>query len=431
MGSPDRDSGLSEEIIRPRDVFAEIRSAMLDDEAEPSYILPVAQDRFIPVSRAAIVDDLTSREELPPRERAAFADVTHIINMLFHYRLHSVQEALKRSYLPLAPKGDLFVGQALSGSERQALEAEVIERLDRLLRQANYVRLTSDELTHIFAQPSPFSVQVEVNPDDYDVLHCYYRGLRVEQVTRRGKLPPFRPRVVSWPTFARVTLIIRERGEDRLLLKLFCDVPQSALEMLLPRCRLSMKRSDRWQLAAIGASAVAGGAGIIHSAMAAATSAWLVLGMGGIWAGKVALGVRRARERYNANLISKLYYANLANNNGVIQELVDLAEEEESKEAILAYYFLRRAGGRLNMERLDQEIEAYLKTRFQATCDFETDDGIRKLVEDGLATIDEDGCTVTSVDCRQACELLDAQWDSLFGKTRTAERFASLAETPV
>ena len=42
-----------------------------------------------------------------------------------------------------------------------------------------------------------------------------------------------------------------------------------------------------------------------------------------------------------------LYFRNLVNNTGVFYSLIDAAEEEESKEAFLAYYFLHTAEGSL------------------------------------------------------------------------------------
>ena len=42
-------------------------------------------------------------------------------------------------------------------------------------------------------------------------------------------------------------------------------------------------------------------------------------------------------------LADSLYFKNLDNNAGVFHHLVDAAEEEEFKEAVLAYYFLLTA----------------------------------------------------------------------------------------
>ena len=394
---------------------------MNDGSLDAQRLAHDTRDRFIPVPRSAIVAELAARTELPFAERSAFAEFARLLTALIHDRFHARQESLKAAYLPIAPKSDLIIERAHAREKRAALEREVLERIERLLVEANYIELGRNALEAIFVAPPPFPIQVLVDFDDYDVLRCYYRGFKIVEEVSRSRKPPFKREVRHVPTYARVLLAIRERDDERLLLKLFCDVPQSALEMLLPRRRLSMGRSDRWQLAAIGGSAVAGGAGLIHSAMFAANSGWLLMGMGGVWATKVALGVRRTRERYVANLLSRLYYANLANNVGVIQELVDLAEEEECKETLLAFYFLRRAGGVLPMAELDAQIEAFLSERFGAVCDFEIEDGVRKLVEEGIAELDADGQTVRAVDAARACELLDAHWDSLFWKKRSPE----------
>ena len=52
-------------------------------------------------------------------------------------------------------------------------------------------------------------------------------------------------------------------------------------------------------------------------------------------------GYLQTKERYQLSLTESLYYKNLDNNAGVLMRLIDEAEEQENREALLAYYFLR------------------------------------------------------------------------------------------
>jgi hypothetical protein len=61
--------------------------------------------------------------------------------------------------------------------------------------------------------------------------------------------------------------------------------------------------------------------------------------------------------------------------------MIDMAEAEESKEALLAYLFLSASKKRLSKEELDKQIEAYMLERYKIPMDFEVDDGVRKLLE--------------------------------------------------
>ena len=80
----------------------------------------------------------------------------------------------------------------------------------------------------------------------------------------------------------------------------------------------------------------------------------------------------------------------MANNASVIFQLVDEAEEEECKEALLAYYFLLAAGEPLPAKTLDEQIEHWFLQRWQYRLDFEISDALAKLERLGLARRDND-----------------------------------------
>ncbi len=50
-------------------------------------------------------------------------------------------------------------------------------------------------------------------------------------------------------------------------------------------------------------------------------------------------GYLQTKQKYQLNLTESLYYQNLDNNAGVISRLLDEAEEQENREAVLAYTF--------------------------------------------------------------------------------------------
>ena len=108
-----------------------------------------------------------------------------------------------------------------------------------------------------------------------------------------------------------------------------------------------------------------------------------------------------------------LYFRNLDNDAGVFHHLLDSAEEEEVKEAVLAYHFLRTAERPLTAAELDQRIEEWFTRRWDAAFDFEVDDGVGKLRR--LRLVDDDGhgrLTAEALD--EAKGRLDQVWDDLF-----------------
>jgi hypothetical protein len=113
------------------------------------------------------------------------------------------------------------------------------------------------------------------------------------------------------------------------------------------------------------------------------------------------------------SLSENLYFRNLDNDAGVFHHLLDAAEEEESKEAVLAYHFLRTAADPLTSAELDGRIEEWFARRWEATLDFEVDDGVGKLRR--LKLVDDAGQgRLAAVPLDEALRRLDEAWDDLF-----------------
>jgi hypothetical protein len=111
-------------------------------------------------------------------------------------------------------------------------------------------------------------------------------------------------------------------------------------------------------------------------------------------------------------LADNLYFKNLDNNAGVFYHLIDAAEEEEFKEAVLAYYFLLTVKRPLTQKALDQRIENWLADRWDCQIDFEIGDAIQKLQRLKLITAEND--YLRSVPLNSAKQQLDTIWDNYF-----------------
>ena len=81
------------------------------------------------------------------------------------------------------------------------------------------------------------------------------------------------------------------------------------------------------------------------------------------------------------NLTKHLYYQNLDNNSGVFFRLLDEAEEQEFREAALAYFLLWKyaEGTGWSERRVDEVAEEYLQEVTGIDIDFEVDDALAKL----------------------------------------------------
>ena len=116
-------------------------------------------------------------------------------------------------------------------------------------------------------------------------------------------------------------------------------------------------------------------------------------------------------------LTQNLYFKNLDNNAGVFHRLANDAEEEESKEAILAYTVLLTSPQPMSKAELDQAIENWFESRWDCKIDFEIEDALNKLLNLGLLNETDAGLTAVSLD--EGIRILDQRWDNYFVPDRS------------
>jgi hypothetical protein len=114
--------------------------------------------------------------------------------------------------------------------------------------------------------------------------------------------------------------------------------------------------------------------------------------------------------RYQKQLADTVYFRNLANNAGVIDLLVGAGEDQDAKEALLAYWALRK--GPLSKAEIDHAAEAFLREQFKLEINFEVHDALEKLERLGLVA--RNGNAYQAVAPAEALARLDAAWDGLF-----------------
>jgi hypothetical protein len=125
------------------------------------------------------------------------------------------------------------------------------------------------------------------------------------------------------------------------------------------------------------------------------TLAAAVAGFGGI-ALRQATNFLNQRTRYMVVLAQNLYFHAMADNRGVMTLLADRAAEEDIKEEMLLYSVLAKE--RVNIATLrhvDEAIEQYLATTFGIDVDFDVDDALARLKQEGIVTELPDGTLET------------------------------------
>ena len=196
-----------------------------------------------------------------------------------------------------------------------------------------------------------FSLQVSVNQNSYDVLRFWALGKHLPEtkvpwyqsvptrlfyrITKRPQPPPLE-------YYRRVVVAVRSKGYKKLILKMFKEIPTGALEHLLPDGKIQMSKFDQ---SFLGATIAIGSLTILIKGvtfLADIKVQWtlIVASITGLLGLRGWNSYKNRRTKYMSQLSSTLYFKNIANNRGLLTLLVDRAQDESFKEALLTYTFL-------------------------------------------------------------------------------------------
>ena len=398
--------------------------------------------RFIPYRRQDLVEMCLRDAELGA-EQENFRLLANMLAHIFHFEFQRVIEALKNAYADLDPDQDTRQVDLPGAGDSTAF----VDLLDALLEKANYERIGEAELNQALNESSLFRIRLQVDFADFSEVSLFARG----QSIRSETLPTWfglRSRRIEFINYDRVVVYLKIRDDYQnaardysycrsgaTLLRLFRNVPRADLEMLFPNTQVRMRLIDKLL---IGVPALVSGGIVLTTKLGA--SMVLLGSLFGYWlglhseptelnqarvmvllAGAAALAgylwkqfsnFRNRKIQFMQALTQNLYFKNLDNNAGVFHRLVNDAEEEESKEALLAYYFLLVSPRALHKDELDRHIEDWFRDAWNCELDFEIDDALRKLHSLGLVEESASGLQAVAID--QGIRLLDQRWDNYF-----------------
>ncbi len=353
-------------------------------------------EHFIPLRKAELVDRLCAQPGFAEADRDGFRRLCQLLDATLHFEYHAHFEKLKTAYAPFDPDTDTQSLEALSADERQSRIDLLFKGFDWLLERANFRELSRADLEHALQAVSDRGLSLEVDFEFFDRLEMFSRGDAVCTIKRRRWQRLWRTEEICVPVFQRLVVIFRlKEGKPNtrnldtsdVFIKLFKDIPKMDLEMLLPGTRVKMSLKDRVKIImpTVSGLAVSIYKAVKGALLAAAAGVYGILAVLGVTCGygvRSFYGYLQTKQKYQLNLTESLYYQNLDNNAGVLSRLLDEAEEQENREAVLAYYFLWRQPDKAgcSADELDRRIEAYLSALLKRPVDFEVDDALAKLV---------------------------------------------------
>lgn len=408
-----------------------------------------SRNRFIPFRKADIIEMCINDSRLSKHDQNLFRQFCHILGSLIHFEFHHQVEMLKDCYSPFNPDADTRLNYDYSEKEKKTLQKQLVDSLTAILNAANFQKITKTDLEEALKEESLFKIRLRVDFNDFEEVIFYHRGESTKEETLLKffglKKEPFK-----FTNYDRVMIYIKFKEDDYFkaknkknlyftpgstIIKLFQNVPKADLEMLFPNSEVRMKTIDKL---IIGIPAVVSGVVVIATKLGA--SILLIASVISFWLGltkkevkieqqhliALALGLatlggflfkqinkfKNRKIKFMKALSDNLYFKNLDNNTGVFHHLVDTAEEEEFKEAILAYYFLLVEDRDLTITELDETVERWFENKHNFKINFEIDDALQKLERWNLVSQDKN--IIRRKNLNDALQQLDNIWDNYF-----------------
>lgn len=389
-------------------------------------------ENFIPLRKADLRQRLVGDPVLSAAQREQFEQFCRLLEAAVHYDYAQLLEQLKDCYAPFDPDADTRRRGRLSDAERDERADDFFDAFIDMVDRANYQAVPHEQLTAALDQASAFGVNLVVDFGVFQRLEIFARG----STTARKRLPwswlRWSSRTVEVPIYQRLVLAFRLKEHARLgpqvdtdtiYLKLFKDIPKPDLEMLLPGTQVRMSWLDQGKIVL---PTLSGLALAVHKIIAGVgvfvfTGIYSVLALLGLVGGTIGYGVRsffaylNTKDKYQLSLTRSLYFQNLDNNAGVMFRLLDDAEEQEFREAVLAYFLLWKHAGQegWTVEQIDLAAEDFLMKCCALQVDFEIADALHKLVAMKLVAPSTGG-RWRAVELEEALATLDATWDGIF-----------------
>jgi len=380
------------------------------------------RDQFIPVRKEDLFSTLIKQGDLAnPLERELFWRFARTLRTICHYEYSETLDRLRDDYYYFNP--EVAGHTAADHAKSDFAYDDLIRSLDKVLKDANFEELPHEEVTEAHRKRT-VPVEVKAEHDDFREVRFYKRGRHVERFEVREWFG-LRRHEVEIEVFDDIVLAVAMKAQAEIgsrrelrilkrrkivpgsvLLKYFRNIACGDLYALFPNARVVMSNFDK---AFLGVPAIAGGIPILIKLYATISVLFLVAGVyfGGSGSvadtdmkaalaalmGIVALGGFAVRQwlkyqhqtlKYHMELAENMYFRNVNNNAGIFDYLIATAEDQETKEAALAYHFIRKSEVAPTATEVAGRIEAWLAKNFVVNVDFKVADALKTLDRFGL-----------------------------------------------
>jgi hypothetical protein len=408
------------------------------------------RDQFIPVRKEDLFSILIKQGDLAdPAERELFRRFARTLRTICHYEYSETLDRLRDDYYYFNPE---VAGHAAADrAKSDCAYDDLIQSLDEVLKDANFEELPHEDVADAHRKRT-VPVAVKAEHDDFREVRFYKRGRHVERF-EVAEWFGWRRRQVEVEVFDDIVIVVAMKSQAEIgsrrelrilkrrkvipgsvLLKYFRNIACGDLYALFPNARVVMSNFDK---AFLGVPAIAGGIPILLKLYATISVLFVVAGIyfGGSGSvadtdmktaltalmGVVALGGFAVRQwlkyqhqtlKYHMELTENIYFRNVNNNAGIFDYLIATAEDQETKEAALAYHFIRKAEAAPMATEVAGRVETWLANNFAVNVDFKIDDALKTLNRFGLVRREGEQLLVPPLEA--AITQLHQVWNNFF-----------------
>jgi hypothetical protein len=406
---------------------------------------------FIPVLKSDLVTTL-AETDLSRDQAADFLTLCTFLGSYFHHDFYDELTDLKETYAWFSPAGPR--PRRRPPDEPEAAYTRLVATLESVMARANFTELAKSDIDALGGDHPLLDVKTRTPLDAYETIRIFYRGRRTQKAAH-AKFLGLKHEEISQDAFDDVLVFVRFKSignnvrrrlsfarqklpgdaePGSVMIKLFRNIARAELPTLLPDVKVVMSRKDAVLL---GGPAILGGVPLALNLLPALSVVFVVIGAylgysGAITQDKlmkavgalsvlVGAGAFMVRQysnyafrklKYQKRVSDNIYFKNVNNNAGVFETLINAAEEQETKEVILAYHALLTGGPAAHAGELDRRIETWLKSAFAVDADFEVSDALEKL--EGLGFLVQKEGKIAVVPLPDALARLDSLWDRLY-----------------
>ena len=366
--------------------------------------MPNNKEHFIPIDREKLLECLTEFETCSESEKSELKKFFELISSVLHKQYHKRQIRVQKIYQPLDPDSVILLKDSDTKNS-----SEVFTELIEILANANYTKLSTDELETAVDNATALGLRMKVDFSLFDELHVYGRGDEIQKWTKKSWWKFFKEEEFDVEVYQRLVIAFRLKDHDNLpkeqsssyvYLKSFKSIPHSDLHTLLPGTQVKMSLLDRGKIIIPALSGIVLSivkivrlmvAVTIFATLATFIQFWVIPAGIIYYVIKGFLSYQKTKDKYQLNLTRHLYFQNLDNNSGVLLRLLHEAEFQDYREMVIACYLVWKYGqAGIDAEKIHQIAEKKLKETIHLDINFEAEDALAKLEKLGAIKNEND-----------------------------------------